>query len=80
MLPADLHAVVADAAGAAAADMLDVAAVADGSGAQPVQMGASVSIKLSCVLHMEKAMLPDIKCCSCCWLSCETDTTLFKCT
>jgi hypothetical protein len=25
-------------------------------------------------------MLPDTSCCSCCWLSCETDTTLFKCT
>jgi hypothetical protein len=40
MLPADLHAVVADAAGAAAADMLDVATMVEGSGAQPVQMGA----------------------------------------
>ena len=30
----DLHAVVADAAGAAAADMLDVAAMANGSGVQ----------------------------------------------
>ena len=34
MLPADLRAVVADAAGAAAADMLDVAAMADSSGEQ----------------------------------------------
>lgn len=34
MLPADLHAVVGDAAGSAAADMLDVAAMANASGGQ----------------------------------------------
>jgi hypothetical protein len=77
MLPADLRAVVADAAGAAAADMLDVAAVVGGSGAQPVQLKSLQSF--SCnqgVMHPPygELMLPDAKCCSCCWLSCATES------
>lgn len=42
MLPADLRAVVGDAAGAAAADLANVTAILDGSGAQLHEAGNDV--------------------------------------